>query len=330
MVDLRRRGLGELRRAAPRRPFDSHLVTLTQSWTVVLTLAKLALSYSQRLHALQSPSAPHRPLPFSYTTLEMHIIPWYFIAASIAFFDVRSAVIAYSSPGHYTGLPLHLDIAIYVTTSALFLLELMAPRPSRFSSRSSAHRTTPTDGSASLPRALELHASLLSQVTFSYLDRNMFGSAFPSLSKSPPISMDTIPDLRPDDKTARVLLSYRRDVAQLARFAPSLGRPQSGLTPKLAWHFRHELLAQQLWSYVRVAVIALPPLFLKGLLAHIGKRSRGEDAPMHVALLYAGAMVFFQIVASLAASQSLYIGRRICIRLRSVHLRSASLLPKLG
>lgn len=183
----------------------------------------------------------------------------------------------------------------------------MAPLP--------ATSTSPNGVDGTLSRPLELHASLLSLATFSYLESWMFRSAFPSLTGAPPISMSTVPDLRPDDKTARVLLSYRRDVAALGRFWKGANE-HGGLTPKLFWHFRHQLFVQQAWSYLRVAVVCLPPLFLKGLLAHIGKRARGEEAPMHLALLWAFGMVFFQIIASLAASQSLFIGRRICIRLR--------------
>lgn len=95
--------------------------------------------------------------------------------------------------------------------------------------------------------------------------------------------MSTIPDLRPDDKSARVLLSYRRDVAFLRS-------KNWGLTARLFYHFRRELMVQQSWAYLRVAVVALPALLLKGLLGHIAKRSRGEVAPMHVAILYAAAM----------------------------------------
>lgn len=75
-----------------------------------------------------------------------------------------------------------------------------------------------------------------------------------------------------------------------------------------------------MWSYIRVTCVVLPPLFLQALLAHIAKRSRGEDddAPTHVAVLYVLGMFLSQVVASLAASQSLYIGRRVCIRLRAI------------
>lgn len=285
-------------------------------WITLITLAKLAMSYSARLYALQNPAQPHRPLPSWYKTLEIHFIPWLSVAAFITFFDLRTSVLVHYSYSHRqpASLSLRLNAALLALTFALLTLEWVSPRPSRFSSRSSAALPTPIDGSAPVPPAPELHASLLSLATFSYLDRWMFGAAFPSVSKDPPVTMSTIPDLRADDKTARVLLSYRRDVSALEKVFPRIKK--SGLTPKLIWHFRSELLVQQAWSYLRVAVVTLPPLFLKGLLAHIGKRSRGEEAPMHVALLYTAAMVLFQIVGSLASSQSLIIGRRICIRLR--------------
>ena len=286
------------------------------SWTTLITLAKLAMSYSSRLYALQNSQQPHRPLPAWYSSLEYHFIPWLVVATFISFFDLRSSILVHYSHRHHSSAPLtlRLNAALFALIFALLTLELVSPRPSRFSSRSSKSLPTPDDGSKPLTPPPELHASLFSLLTFSYLDRWMFGAAFPRISGAPPISMETVPDLRADDKTARVLLSYRRDVTQLQRLLPRTKK--SGLTPKLFWHFRGPLFAQQAWSYLRVAVVALPPLFLKGLLAHIGKRSRGEEAPMHIALLYAAAMVLFQIIGSLAASQSLIIGRRICIRLR--------------
>ena len=58
--------------------------------------------------------------------------------------------------------------------------------------------------------------------------------------------MASVPDLRLDDKTARVLLSYRRDVAALNA---GRGDKSWGLTVRLFWHFREQLLMQYVPSF---------------------------------------------------------------------------------
>ncbi|KAL8276389.1 hypothetical protein RQP46_011187 [Phenoliferia psychrophenolica] len=257
-------------------------MALAWAWTALLTLAQLALAFTARLRRLQHPGSTHR-VPAWYSHLELHYIPWLLVSSILTFFDLRSAIL---SP---------IDSSLPLATATFAATKGMTPPP-----------------------APEMNASLFALATFSFVDSFMISNAFPSPS-SPPITMDSVPDLRPDDKTARVLLSYRRDVASLnANRGPGMKRKAFGLTARLMWHFRRQLLVQQFWSYVSVSVVGLPPLFLRGILAHINKRQRGEEAPLHVALLFAGALFFFQTLGALASSQSLYIGRRICIRLRSI------------
>ncbi|KAL8281440.1 hypothetical protein RQP46_006124 [Phenoliferia psychrophenolica] len=268
------------------------LMVAAWAWTTLLTLTQLALAFAARLDRLQRPGSTHR-VPAWYSHLEMHFIPWLLIYSLVAFFNLRSTLLAPTTP---SSIPL--AATTFAVAFSLFLVEILAPH--------------------ALPAAPEMNASLFALATFSYVDSFMINNAFPK-SGSLAIPMSSVPDLRPDDKTARVLLSYRRDVAVLnAGRGPGTSRKVFGLTARLFWHFRRPLLVQQFWSYIRVAVVALPPLFLKGILGHINRRQRGEEAPLHVALLYAGALFFFQILGALAASQSLFIGRRICIRLRSI------------
>lgn len=287
-----------------------------QAWTLLLTLLKLSLSYTSKLTRLAKPLSAHHLSPH-YTTLEFHIIPWFITYSFISFFDARTALLDYIyEPTPFDTLTLAREGSIFALAFLLLLIELFAPRASQFSSRSSvnkSHRDILNAGDR--PVAPEMNASLYSILTFSYVSSFMYSAAFPG-KDSAPISLATIADLRPDDKTARVLLSYRQDVAFLNSSRLRKGKKAHGLTLLLFYHFRAQLLHQQLYSYVRVALVALPPLFLKLLLAHINKRSRGESAPMHVAILYAVGMGVTQIVSSLAAGQALFVGRRVCIRLR--------------
>ncbi|KAM0790888.1 hypothetical protein ACM66B_004727 [Microbotryomycetes sp. NB124-2] len=288
----------------------SWLVSGVVAWaiTVALVLAKLAISYSRRLNALSRPGAPHRSVPTAYNLIEFLVIPWYCFSTVIQLFDMRSVLLGRSR------VALGRSVATFVVTVALFSLEMFAPRPSQFASRSNKSRSTQD---SKLPKQPELHASLFSILTFSFMESFMFRSAFPKLFNAPKLSMETVPDLRPDDKTARVLLSYRRDMTKAETTFPRAFK-KANLSVKLMWHFRRELLLQQAWSFFKIAFVNMPALFMRALLADVSKRGRGEYAPVHVSFLYAAGMAATQIIASLASSQTLYIGRRLCIRMRSI------------
>ena len=301
------------------------LTRCVQAWTFILTVVKLSISFSSKLDQIQSPTSPHR-LSEYYQTLEYHVTPFHLLYLVVSFFDLRSSILVYldhpQSNSTFDTM-LHESI-IFVLIVTLFIVEILAPRHSRFSSRTSQDRSAPDVAAHAgegpiMPPAPQMNACLLSLATFSFVDQYMYKTAF----GPDKYTLETVPDLRPDDKTARIVLSYRRDCAMLNNDPTRPKSSQWGLTAKLVWHFRSQLALQQFYAHIKAAVVAIPPLFLKALLAHISKRNRGEEAPMHVAILYAFAMFVFQVVGSLASSQGLYIGRRICINLRFV-LRSSS------
>ncbi|KAK4047206.1 Transporter of the ATP-binding cassette (ABC) [Microbotryomycetes sp. JL221] len=276
--------------------------------TLVLVIVRLAISFHRRMSALSRPGAGYRPPTSAYQLVECIVIPWYGLYTTIKLFDLRSALLH----GDKAAKPL--CIATLIVGVVLFSSELFAPRPSQFASRSNKASTA---HDSTLPKQPELHASLFSLITFSFMEGFMFRSAFPKLLRVPKLTMDTVPDLRPDDKTARVLLTYRRDMISASRWFPTF-KTNSNLSLKLMWHFRRELMMQQGWTYVKIAFVNLPALFMQALLKDVSKRARGEYAPVHVSFLYACGMAATQIIASLAGSQALYIGRRLCIRLRSI------------
>ncbi|GAA6015204.1 hypothetical protein JCM11491_000503 [Sporobolomyces phaffii] len=303
-------------------------------WTLVLSIAKFCISFSHRLLALGHPTRPHRNLPAFYTTLERHIIPFYLVYSTLsAFFDLRSSlIVVYTAKSTATSSDramLALEASLFSVSTALFILEFFAPRPSRFSSRSSKLSST-----SSAPPSPEMHASLFSLATFSWLESFQIRATFPGLTNSPPLTLETTPDLRPDDKTARVFLTYRLSLQRLDKVVRRLPSPVKrilgiksvedlGLTGRLLYHFVPDLLTQQAWALVRVALNGAPPLFLQGILAHLAKKERGEESPTHVAVLYAYGLFITTILGAIGSSQGLYIGRRICIRLRSIIISEA-------
>ncbi|GAA5950238.1 hypothetical protein JCM10213_005210 [Rhodosporidiobolus nylandii] len=311
------------------------------AWATVLVLFKLALSFCHRLVAVQHPTLPHRNLSSWYTTLERHLIPFICLFASLtAFFDARTALLDYHSfPYGPAKAGLKVEAALFALSFVFFLVEAFAPRPSRFSARKSrggdreAASTYIDAKGKPLPPPPELNASLFSQATWSYMEGFQLRAAFPSAYGVRSLKMDSVPDLRPDDKTARVLLAYRqslRELDSLLQRLPAFLRrrltrgKENGtvddlsLAYKLSFHFFPALVAQNVYGLVRVAMSGVPPLMLKAILAHIGKRNRGEPAPTHVALLCAWFLFLGTVVGSLGSNQGLFIGRRICIRLRSI------------
>ncbi|GAA5979907.1 hypothetical protein JCM11641_007582 [Rhodosporidiobolus odoratus] len=310
------------------------------AWATLLFLFKLALSFTHQLFAPQHPASTRRDVSPWYTTLERHLIPFLVLYSSLtAFFDARTALLDYHAFPYGPSLPaLKVEAALFFLSSSLLLVEVFAPRHSRFASRS-RHDATSTGSTYvdakgnPLPPPREINASLFSHATWSYMEGFQLRSAFPSAYGVGSLKMDSVPDLRPDDKTARVLLAYRQSLreidALLARAPIFLRRRLTGgkedgtvddlsLAWKLTYHFLPALAAQNTFSLIRVALNGVPPLMLKGILAHIAKRNRGEPAPAHVAVMYAWFLFVGTVVGSLGSSQSLFIGRRVCIRLRSI------------
>lgn len=325
---------------SPARPSDRETNRISadtrdplplQAWALILALVKLAFGLQHRLYALRHPDAPHRSIAALYKTLEKHLIPYYIAYAGLtAFVDLRSVVLEHAKlPGHKTDEDLRIEAAIFAVSTALLLLEFLSPRPSRFASRSK-HAAAKIAPSAR-PSPPELNAPLFSLMTFSHVDGFLMRSAFPKALKAETISAANVPELRPDDKTARVLLSYRQSVRRLDERLASLPRflrrrilrddegvDQLSLTVKLLYHFQSMLAVQISWAILPVLVNGIPPIMLNQILSAIAARQRGDSVPNHVILLYAWVTFVATLIVSIGRSLSLFLGRRICIRLRSI------------
>ncbi|GAA5922614.1 uncharacterized protein JCM15063_003362 [Sporobolomyces koalae] len=302
--------------------------TTAWAWVFLLSLVKFALVFSHRLDTLSQDGGPRRNLHAFYGTLERHIIPFLMVFSTLtAFFNLRTALIAtHNRSSTYTRVDLAVEASLFGLSMLLFIIEISVPRPSRFAGANGSK-------SAVYPSP-EISASLFSQATFSFLEAFQFRATFPGYTKSPPLTLETIPDLRPDDKTARVFLTYRRSLTKLDNLIRRLPSPVQrlfgvetiadvGLSLRLLYHFTGALLAQMAWALVRVIFNGAPALFLQGILAHLARRQRGEDSPTHVAVLYAYGLFMTTIICALGSSQALFIGRRVCIRLRSIIIAEA-------
>ncbi|KAL8280037.1 hypothetical protein RQP46_007618 [Phenoliferia psychrophenolica] len=253
------------------------------AWTFALTLANTSLSWAIEL-------------PVDY-----FVVPWLLFASVASFLDVWSAVFSTRSPS-FT-----LDVAIVSLTILITVLYLTAARPSP-----AVHSPA-----SPLPPPLALNASLLSQTTFSYLDSFLYKMSFPRPG-DPPYSLSSVPDLEPGEKSAPQMRDYRDDVAFLNAGRLEAGKKPRGLLFSLLWYNRELLLLGHVWSWVKVAVVALPAYGIKTLLDLLGRRSRGEEAPTHVAVLIALGIALAQLTKAVATVQYQNTATKILMRTRAL------------
>ena len=140
-------------------------------------------------------------------------------------------------------------------------------------------------------------ASIFSIATFGWVD----AIVWQGYKKT--FELPDVWNLLPKDKAATVLADYR----QLKK------------TTALAWHlmryFRGMLVLQSSFALFSGLFTFAPTLLLKAILEYI------EDpgsAPRNVIWLYVILLSFTDVLRSLADGQALWIGRRICIRLRAI------------
>ncbi|KAK4621385.1 ABC transporter 7 [Fulvia fulva] len=140
-------------------------------------------------------------------------------------------------------------------------------------------------------------ASVLSLITFGWCDEIVwhgYRNAF---------EMKDVWNLMPKDKAAAILADYR----QLKK------------TNILAWHllkyFKKELIAQALWAGISGVVTFVPTLLLKVILEYVEEPTQ---TPRNAAWLYVILLFVSGVINAISSGQALWIGRKICIRLRAI------------
>lgn len=140
-------------------------------------------------------------------------------------------------------------------------------------------------------------ASVLSIATFGWVD----AIVWQGYKKT--FELSDVWNLIPKDKAATVLADYR----------------QVKKTTALSWHlmryFHSTLMVQCAYAVFSGFFTFAPTLLLKAILEYI------EDpgtAPRNVIWLYVILLSFTDILRSLADNQALWLGRKICIRLRAI------------
>lgn len=140
-------------------------------------------------------------------------------------------------------------------------------------------------------------ASLFSIATFGWVDAIVWHGYVNTFE------IADVWNLMPKDKAASVLADYR----QLKK------------TTALTWHlmryFKGLLTVQCAYAVFSGLFNFAPTLLLKAILEYI---EDPDSAPRNVIWLYVILLAFTDILRSLADQQALWIGRKICIRLRAI------------
>ena len=140
-------------------------------------------------------------------------------------------------------------------------------------------------------------ASLFSIATFGWVD------AIVLLGYKKTLELSDVWNLAPKDKAANVLANFR----------------QTKKTSKLAWHllkyFRKGLLIQAAWACFSGFFTFAPTLLLKVILEYV---ENPENTTANAAWFYVILLAVSGAVQAVANGQALWIGRKICIRLRAV------------
>lgn len=140
-------------------------------------------------------------------------------------------------------------------------------------------------------------ASLLSLATFGWVDAIVWRGYWKTLE------LADVWNILPTDEAAHVVASFR----QLKK------------TSKLSWlllrHFKRLLLFQQVWAFLSGLMTFAPTLLLRSILQYI---ESPEDTPAATAWLFVILLAVVGMLTGIADGMGLWIGRKICIHLRSI------------
>ncbi|KAI9805212.1 MAG: hypothetical protein M1825_001048 [Sarcosagium campestre] len=159
------------------------------------------------------------------------------------------------------------------------------------------NKTTVVEHDVGLEAAREPLASLLSLATFSWVDAIVWRGYIKTYE------LEDIWDVAPRDKAVAILQNFR----------------QVKKTTKLAWHllghFRTLLLLQAAFAAFGSVFSFAPTLLLKAILEYI---EEPQGTPINAAWFYVILLFFSGCAQALGDGQALWIGRRICMRLRAI------------
>ncbi|TKA73892.1 hypothetical protein B0A55_03795 [Friedmanniomyces simplex] len=203
----------------------------------------------------------------------------------------------------------------WLCTILVFRSQIIHPRSHRTEALASAHfalvtlltlisltsrkgnRAVQLEYEGDLAPSREPLASVLSLATFSWVDPIVW-KGYQKTTE-----MSDVWNLMPKDKAAAILADYR----QLKK--------TSILAFHLLRYFRRGLLIQASWAVISGLVTFVPTLLLKVILQYVEDPA---STPRNAAWFYVILLFVSGLVNALASGQALWVGRKICIRLRAI------------
>lgn len=179
-------------------------------------------------------------------------------------------------------------IVEFSISSLLFLIALIARK---------GNKAVLLEYEDDLEPSREPLASLFSLMTFSWVDVIVWRGYRKTFE------MADIWNLTLKDKAAYVLADFRQ------------AKKTSNLAWRLLKYFKRSLLIQGAWAVFSNLFTFAPTLLLKAILEYMEDPS---STPANAAWLYVILLFFAGFVQAVADNQALWIGRKICIRLRAI------------
>lgn len=201
----------------------------------------------------------------------------------LAFADIRSVIIGEVSQFSYL-----LALFNFLFVTLIFGLQMttrISDQPYRTRSRKD------------LPPTQEPLASLLSRAAFNWVNPVIWNGFFQAHD------MDNVWDLHEDDYAQTVLEAF------------TATKHATTLTFRLLRHFKGLLFVQGLWALIFSIFTFVPTLLLKQILEYL---EDPRDTSREVAWLYCLGLLLGSLFSTVGNGQALFIGRRICIKLRAI------------
>lgn len=208
----------------------------------------------------------------------LYFFGWLFILPNF-----RSAIIH-----PYSSLSRTFTITEFVFASILFINNFSA----RLGDKPAQLYTT-----EGLEPSVEPITSLFSQVTYSWIDPMIWKGYFYGLNTN------DVWELREDDHSSEVLKDFRKINSTY------------GLARKMFVYFRKSIFISYCWAIINSFITFGPPFLMKKILEYVEDTS---IAPANLIWLFVIGMLVCGISVNIVSGQSLFIGRRMCIRMRAI------------
>ncbi|OQO01114.1 hypothetical protein B0A48_13357 [Cryoendolithus antarcticus] len=178
--------------------------------------------------------------------------------------------------------------AIFALNTLLALIALTSRR---------GNRLVQLDYEGELEPSREPLASYLSIMTFSWVDAVVWKGYVKAYE------MKDVWNLAAKDKASAVLSDYRQV------------KKTSALAFHLLKYFKRGLIIQGSWAVMSGLITFVPTLLLKAILEYVEDPT---SVPRNAAWFYVILLFVSGVAFALSAGQALWIGRKICIRLRAI------------